>query len=174
MTDEDRSASICVDCGLCCDGTLHASATVRPDDVETVKAAGLSIVDDGSRRFFRQPCPRFSCGGCTIYASRPGVCRTYRCALLIKVESGEMTAAEARELISTAMELRAAVSKEDPSSVTPAQRSASADRLRKLMMQQEAGDREASAKALLANAALEHFLNRWFLKRKEESGPLPD
>lgn len=85
-----------------------------------------------------------------------------------------MTEADARERISMAMELRAAVRKQDPSAVTPAQRSASADRLRKLMMQQEAGDREAAAKALLANAALEHFLNRWFLKRKEESAPLPD
>src|SRR5450759_3445589 len=103
--NEIEAGSICIGCGLCCDGTLHATATVRADDETKVTAAGLEIVDDGQRRFFRQPCPRFSCGTCSIYAARPEVCRRYRCALLENLEAGQTSKSVAIEKISMAKEL---------------------------------------------------------------------
>lgn len=160
--------SICVGCGLCCDGTLHGTATVRPEDEQHVTAAGLVIEDDGKRRFFFQPCARFSCGSCSVYAVRPQVCRRYRCALLIDVEAGDISSSVARERIATAMELRAKVRNIDPKAIVPAERSALAVRLRAKLNESQIDDREACAKALLATASLEHFLNRWFLKSEEE------
>jgi Fe-S-cluster containining protein len=162
--------SICIGCGLCCDGTLHGTATVKSDDEQNVIAAGLEIVDDGKRRFFRQPCPHFTCGACSIYADRPKVCRKYRCALLKRVEAGEMSKSAAREKIATAKKLIAAIRIIDPNAVTPGERTALAQRLRKhLTRLGDEEERKTAAKALLDVAVLEHFLSRWFLK--EDTDP---
>ena len=174
---DKAEGSICIGCGLCCDGTLHGTATVKPSDEPAVTAVGLEIVDDGERRFFRQPCPHFSCGSCSVYARRPAVCRDYRCALLKNLEAGTIDASTAREKIATAKDLVAAVRIIDPNAVTPAERSRLAQRLREELGQLEGEDRLAAAKTLLDTAALEHFLDRWFLKRKkrkEEESPPSD
>ena len=167
----DADPSICIGCGLCCDGTLHATAKVQPGDEAVVTAARLAIEEEGERRFFRQPCPNFSCGSCTVYGHRPPVCRTYQCALLLNVEAGEVSKPDARETIASAKKLVAAVRAIDPTAVTPAQRSALADRLKTRLQAAAGADRDATAKALLDIAVLEHFLARWFLKDKNKPGP---
>jgi len=65
------------------------------------------------------------------------------------------------------MELRGSVRKIDPHAVTPTQRSSLSDRLRNEMHRLAGEGRERTAKALLACAALEHFLNRWFIKEEK-------
>ncbi len=54
---------------------------------------------------FEQPCAAFD-SKCTIYDDRPSLCRSYRCALLRKVDSGEVSDGEARALVAAAIELR--------------------------------------------------------------------
>jgi uncharacterized protein len=130
-------APLCIGCGLCCDGTLHAKTTVKPDDEAIVAAAGLEVSEEGEKRFFRQPCRHFSCGKCSIYAARPGVCRTYRCALLISLEDRQITKPDALEKVSMARKLLAVVRREDPTAVTPAERSALAERLKTNLAQLE-------------------------------------
>ena len=172
MTAEHADeASICIGCGLCCDGTLHARATVKPGDELTVAAAGLEIAEEKGKRFFRQPCPHFLSGACTIYERRPGVCRTYRCALLTSLEAARTTRTEALDRIATAKKLIAAVRAIDPTAIVPADRSALADRLRAQLASVANSEREPVAKAILDIAMLEHFLNRWFLKEKGEEDP---
>lgn len=171
VASPDPDQSICIGCGLCCDGTLHATAKVQPGDETIVAAAPLVIEEEGGRRFFRQPCPHFSCGSCTVYGQRPPVCRTYQCALLLKVESGEVSKPDARETIASAKKLVAAVRAIDPSAITPAQRSALSERLKSKLQAAEGPDRTATAKALLDIAVLEHFLARWFLKDKNKPSP---
>jgi hypothetical protein len=163
--------SICVGCGLCCDGTLHGSATVKSGDEQNVVAAGLEIIDGGNRRFFRQPCPHSCNGSCSIYAARPNVCRGYQCSLLQRVESGEISQPEARGRISTAKKLLAAVLKLDPSAVTPSQRSALNTKLKE-SLSRTAGEAERNeiSRAVLDIAQLEYFLNRWFLKEDKNRG----
>lgn len=163
-TDCADEPSICIGCGLCCDGTLHGRATVKPNDEATVAAAGLEIVEEKGKRFFRQPCPHLSCGACTIYDRRPGVCRSYRCALLISLEAGKIDRSEALEKIATAKKRIEAVRSIDAKAITPADRSALAERLRAKLAVVANSEREPIAKALLDTAVLEHFLNRWFLK----------
>jgi hypothetical protein len=162
-------ASLCVGCGLCCDGTLHTKTTVKPDDEAIVAAAGLEVVEGGGKRSFRQPCRHFSCGQCSIYAARPGVCRSYRCALLISLEDGTITKPDALEKVSMARKLLAVVRKADPTAVTPADRSALAEGLKLQLAQLEGPARQPVAKRLLEIAVLEHFLNRWFLKEPGEN-----
>jgi len=161
--------SICIGCGLCCDGTLHATATVQPPDEARVTAAGLEIGEERGRRFFRQPCPHFSHGSCSIYSARPGVCRTYRCALLENLEAGKIGESDAREKIATAKGLVAAVRKIDADAVTPPQRTALAARLNAELRELDGAERERAAKALLQIAMLEYLLNQHFLKKKDQS-----
>jgi hypothetical protein len=165
---EEPGGSICVGCGFCCDGTLHAAAIVRHDDAKNVAAAGLVIEDDGDRRFFSQPCVRFSCGSCSVYTARPDVCRRYRCALLTNVEAGKISPSVARRRIARAIELRTAVRDVEPNSVTPADRSALAARLLAEVSKLEGDDRQTAARALLATAAFNHCLDRWFFKNEED------
>jgi hypothetical protein len=160
--------SICVGCGLCCDGTLHGRATVKPNDEPTVRAVSLGIEEDGGKRFFRQPCPRFSCGSCSVYADRPNVCRGYRCALLEKVDAGDITAPDARATIERARQLVERVQTATPEAITPEARATAMDRLKAQLGRLQGSDRDAAASALLDLAVLQHFLDRWFLKEKRE------
>jgi len=163
--------SICVGCGLCCDGTLHATVTVTPDDETAVIEAKLEIVDDVKGRVFRQPCPHFSAGSCSIYGIRPGVCRSYRCALLINVEQGNLSASVAREKISTAKNLLETVKSFAPDAATPTKRAATAKRLQDELRETEGPERERVGTVLHDSVALERFLKRWFLE--EERTPIP-
>ena len=162
-----ESGSICVGCGLCCDGTLHGSTKVRQHDEGKVLAAPLEIITEGERRFFRQPCPHFSSGSCSIYSERPGVCRTYSCALLGKLQGGQISAAGAREKIATAHDLVATVRALDPNAITPAQRTALSKRLKSGLTGAVGEDRDDLARQLLRIGVLEHFLARWFLKESQ-------
>ena len=101
---------------------------------------------------------------------RPGVCRTYRCELLRAVDAGRTTETEALDRIATAKMLVTAVREVDRDSITPAQRSALTNRLKGDLNDEGEAVRETSAKALLKAAALEYFLNRWFLKEEEPVG----
>jgi Fe-S-cluster containining protein len=164
---EQEPGSICVGCGLCCDGTLHGRATVKPDDEATVRAVALEIEEESGKRFFRQPCPRFSCGSCSVYAERPNVCRGYRCALLEKVDAGDIAAPDARATIERARQLVDRVRTATPEAITPEARAAAMDRL-KAQVTLQGSDGDAAASALLDLAVLQHFLDRWFLKEKSE------
>jgi Fe-S-cluster containining protein len=160
--------SICIGCGLCCDGTLHGRATVRSDDEATVTAAGLEIGEEDGKRFFRQPCPHFSCGSCLIYDRRPAVCRTYRCALLKNLEAGNIGRAKAVEKIAEAKRHIDAVRRVEESAVTPADRTALVNRLKASLAEADDESRQSVAKALLDIGVLDHFLNRWFLRKDED------
>jgi Fe-S-cluster containining protein len=168
-SSRETDSSICVGCGLCCDGTLNASTTVRTEDTDAVIAVGLEVVKEGDRSCFRQPCPHFSRGTCSVYAERPHVCRNYRCALLRAVEAGSITAPVAREKIATAKELRDAVRIAGPGVVTPPERAALMQRLKAQLADASGDDRQAVANALLDIAVFEHFLARWFLKTKDSA-----
>lgn len=99
--------NVCLDCGLCCDGTLLTHAPLLPDD----DMVGLSkwplrikVVQDESRMLL--PCPACQGGCCTTYQHRPAICAAYRCALRIGYDAGSVTADEARVLIAAVVTLR--------------------------------------------------------------------
>ena len=165
--EQTPEGSICIGCGFCCDGTLHGRTTVRPNDEAGVRAVDLAVEQEGGKRFFRQPCPRFSCSSCSIYANRPGVCRTYQCALLTNVKAGIVSEADAREKIETAKQLRNDVRSIDPAAVTPKERTALARKLREELVGLDRDKRQGVGKALLATALLEQFLDRWFVMKVE-------
>ena len=108
ITSRDAS-DICTDCGLCCSGALFDHGELTDAEVPDARALGLRIEDAGERTRFRQPCSALVANCCTIYAMRPGVCRSYRCQLLKRFELAEIDPEEAHRLTREARKLQARV-----------------------------------------------------------------
>ena len=158
--------SICIGCGMCCDGTLYGNTRVKEQDEEAVAAAKLNVVEVNGKRVFLQPCPHFSCGKCGIYEKRPPVCQGYRCDLLQSLEEGRITEAEAREKIARAKEFISAVRKMKSDAITPGQRVELSKRLQSELLNAGENERRKIAGKLLEIGALDLFLTRWFHKKK--------
>lgn len=159
---DSSSTSLCVGCGMCCDGTLFARAKTTLDEEPRLLELGFDLEPLNGKRWFVQPCPMASCGSCTIYENRFAICRSYRCALLKSLDAGEIEFDDAVGKVATAKKLLAAVVALDPK--------AGQDRHRKKCQDQyyeefESGDaqlRQEVGPKLLQIAALESFLRRWF------------
>ena len=70
MTTSKLSA-LCVECGLCCDGSLFRFLPVEPGDVERHRALGLPVVTQSGRLAMPLPCAKLEAKCCTVYAQRP-------------------------------------------------------------------------------------------------------
>jgi len=82
-----QPTDICLDCGLCCDGSLFWAVPLAPTDTAEVPR-------DAEGRL-RQPCACFN-GACTIYAERPSACRAFDCRVLLAFRNGHLDEAAAR------------------------------------------------------------------------------
>jgi len=89
MTDP---AALCLACNFCCDGTLFDFAEVP--EGESLHPA-LRQGAKGGKPGFHQPCPCSDTTGCLIYASRPGVCRDFRCVTLDAFAQSRITFSDA-------------------------------------------------------------------------------
>lgn len=88
--------SICVGCGMCCDGTMYKTVDVGDGDQrDLLLTAGLVFTLKDKATLFTQPCPAFGGGCCAIYEGRPAVCRNYRCLLLRRYDAAEVSHADA-------------------------------------------------------------------------------
>lgn len=169
MTD-----SICVGCGLCCDGTLFKGVLLEADaDVADAASLGFAVERTEARTFFPQPCRAFDGGCCSVYAQRPSPCQDYRCALLIAHEDQGLTTAEAEGLIRQAGSLRdrvrtgaAAALGADVSAVSMAEVQ------RRLHVVVNAEDRRRHDELLLDLAALDVVLQRHFRKPSDGESAL--
>lgn len=88
--------AICVECGMCCDGTLflyaHLNTGERGNLPPLIEEKSYS--SDG-RDYFRLPCDYFS-GRCTIYSlKKADVCSAFRCMLLKNYETGGISVEDA-------------------------------------------------------------------------------
>ena len=102
MTD-----SICVGCGICCDGTLFRHLPIALGDKrEVLEAAGSVIATVGTSSVMLQGCGAFDGQCCTIYAHRPTVCGTFTCALYRRHAAGEVTTEDAKVAIAETIALR--------------------------------------------------------------------
>src|ERR1700759_4660691 len=98
---------LCLNCGLCCDGTLFADAELRAgDDAKRLTKLGLALKKKGRTKIaFAQPCACFNGRLCTIYPDRPKRCRLFECGLLKAVNAGEMKVGMALKKIAKAKEI---------------------------------------------------------------------
>jgi Fe-S-cluster containining protein len=97
--------TLCTHCGLCCDGTLFADVELSSRaEARRLEGLGLEIESDDEAPLLVQPCAALQGRRCSIYAHRPGCCRTFECKLLQDVRRGAVTVERAGEHISGALE----------------------------------------------------------------------
>lgn len=90
-TEPDQGENLCLQCGLCCDGTLFRDVELQPgDDAAKLRALGLPLRNDAVAKF-PQPCAAL-CPDlkCRVYADRPARCRQFECALFKAVTAEKM------------------------------------------------------------------------------------
>jgi Fe-S-cluster containining protein len=76
---------ICIQCGLCCDGTLFDRLKITPD--ENPERFVDLLHKNGEDRFMSLPCVYFN-EKCTVYdEKKPTGCSTFECKILSKVDS---------------------------------------------------------------------------------------
>lgn len=96
--------SLCLSCGMCCDGTLFNVAAVTLEEADRLEGR-VNLTENRLR--IRQPCPALmSNNGCAVYTERPHACRHFRCTVLQQLERGQLTDAEAHESIAEVLERR--------------------------------------------------------------------
>jgi hypothetical protein len=107
------SNSLCVQCGLCCNGAIFGDVKLQPgDSSRRLKQLGVPLVAGRARGAtrFTQPCAAFQNGLCQVYAERPHHCREFECLLLKRVHAGDLEYAEAVRTVQTARERIAGIS----------------------------------------------------------------
>ena len=103
-TPEQVSEALCLECGLCCDGTLFQDVRLLPGEaVGPLKARGMPVKTRGRKRCLDQPCTALRGLRCEIYAIRPGHCRGFECLLFQSARRGEIAIPSARSRIRTTL-----------------------------------------------------------------------
>jgi hypothetical protein len=97
--------TLCLECGLCCNGVLFADIRREPGDPSPLFA------QHGPR--VAQPCPAFNAadGRCAFYAGRPARCRKFECQQLLAVCAGKKTTEAAQRRVRAARKLAMEVGK---------------------------------------------------------------
>jgi len=96
------SGNICIQCGLCCDGSMFAHAGIdKNDDMTFLKQMGVESFTIRDKLFFTLPCMGQEGKLCMIYndARRFNVCRTFKCRLLKQYISSEISYDSAVDVI---------------------------------------------------------------------------
>jgi uncharacterized protein len=107
---EPDGSALCLACGMCCNGVLHTHAQVEPDELDLVRALGLTVETFNDHLGFCLPCPLYCEQRCSIYtATRPHTCGAYQCRLLKKYLAGEIAREQGAQIVQRTRELLAAV-----------------------------------------------------------------
>jgi uncharacterized protein len=109
VVDGSDEQSICIGCGLCCDGTVVSHLAVRDESDlgAPLRGLGVQIIAAADPLVFELPCPAVCDGVCTIHSlHRPSACAQFECSLSQRVLDGRVAFEEARLLISATLALR--------------------------------------------------------------------
>lgn len=105
------SGSICIGCGLCCDGTVvtHLAVQDESDLGAPLRARGVELLYAAEPPVFELPCPALVDRRCAVHdLHRPRACAQFECRLSMAVLEGSTTPAEARAVIAEALRRRTA------------------------------------------------------------------
>lgn len=98
--------SLCLSCGLCCDGTMFQVVAITPEEAARLDGRVTLSAD---RSQLVQGCRALSGCRCGVYEQRPAVCRTFKCLVLASLDEGKLSQAEAHEAISDVLSRRTLV-----------------------------------------------------------------
>jgi len=161
------ASSLCLACGMCCNGALYTHVSIPQDEIERVRALGLAIetMRDGSG--FRQPCSLHRQGRCSAYPNHPAPCRAYACKLLKKYLVGEIAYEQAAQIIQNALEIYSEVIAQLPPdfSFSRLLEEINKDSIRDIFDSEEG--RRQNAELLLAVARLTVYTRKHFDEQKQ-------
>ena len=97
---EKNVSDLCMNCGLCCDGTLFPYGFIRDEtDRKVADDLGLPVTEIKEKLFFKMPCLGFS-GCCTVYDKpRPHTCSAFFCPPIKKYRRGEQAFEDAEQQV---------------------------------------------------------------------------
>src|SRR5688572_21470797 len=107
------SSALCRTCALCCDGSLFASVPLDGPP-PTAPGVELNLREDGSASSLRLPCGALEGRSCSLYESRPTICRKFECLLVRALDEGEIDRSEAQRTVRTAHQLIAELGPAEP------------------------------------------------------------
>lgn len=90
-----QANALCMQCGLCCDGTFYGSVVVAQDERPRLERVGLRIVQEDGATAMPQPCSALRGRLCAVYEARPTACAAYECLLRKNVSTGARSMDEA-------------------------------------------------------------------------------
>ena len=102
VADHGSGGTLCLSCGLCCQGVLHSHAGLEPHEETSGirQRLRLPLFNEGQDYpAFALPCPQHREGRCAAYPDRPAVCERYQCNLLIRHRAGEIPLDEALTIV---------------------------------------------------------------------------
>lgn len=102
---------ICLECGICCDGTLFSSAWLKADERGRLPQwMEENSFSQNGEELFLLPCGYFS-GRCTIYERKKAyVCSAFRCRVLKDLSEGRITRKAALVTVRDAVRTRDEIS----------------------------------------------------------------
>ena len=109
---EPAATSMCVGCGMCCDGTLlrYLAVSDESDLGMPLRTLGVVLITAADPPVFELPCPAVDQGTCKIHSlHRPRACAQFECALSQSVLDGSKDPGDARLVIGTTLEVRSDV-----------------------------------------------------------------
>lgn len=89
-------SALCLECGLCCDGTLFRQVKISPAERDELVALGIGVGQKSKHDVMWLPCGKLAGKCCTIYEARPGGCRRFVCTLGQRLVDDTLTLDEAR------------------------------------------------------------------------------
>lgn len=100
------TGSLCLACGLCCNGVLFKDVELREgDDAAKLESLGLPLERLKKKVRFPQPCSALCADNrCRIYGDRPVRCRQFECALLREMNAGRIEMNAALRVVRSARE----------------------------------------------------------------------
>lgn len=93
-------STLCLECGLCCDGTLFRHVVITEAERETLVQLGIDVGVKRKAPVMFLPCGKLEGKCCTVYEQRPGGCRRFVCAVGQRLVGKEVTLDDARALVS--------------------------------------------------------------------------
>jgi Fe-S-cluster containining protein len=90
-------SALCLECGLCCDGTLFRHVAISVSEREQLVQLGIGVGQKQKHGVMWLPCGKLEGKCCSIYESRPGGCRRFVCALGKRLVAGELSLPQAQE-----------------------------------------------------------------------------
>lgn len=92
-------SALCVECGLCCDGSLFRFLPVERKDAARHGALSLPVVRQSGRLAMALPCTKLEARCCSVYRERPPGCRGFVCHLGSRLERKDIAFLPALALV---------------------------------------------------------------------------